>query len=211
TKASKAAAADPDPVEVESDAVTAPAEPAPGPTGEAVPDERIQSFPVVGVGASAGGIEAFTQMLRAMPTDTGMAFVFIQHLDPTHASMLTDILSRATRMQVLEVQDQMKVESNHVYVIPPNTNMGITDGVLRLHPRKETRGKHLPIDYFLRTLAEDQKHLAIGVILSGTASDGTLGLAMIKAEGGITFAQDSTAQQDSMPRSAVAAGCVDFV
>src|SRR5262249_29889102 len=168
-------------------------------------------FAVVGAGASAGGLEAFTQMLHALPVDTGMAFVLVQHLDPTHVSMLTEILSRATAMPVSEVKDQMPVEPNHVYVIPPCTNMIISRGVLQLSPRREVRGQHRPIDHFLRSLAEDQRHKAIGVILSGTASDGTLGLEEIKAEGGITFAQDATAQQDSMPRSAVAAGCVDFV
>ena len=173
--------------------------------------EETLSVPVVGVGASAGGLEAFTQMLRALPVDTGMAFVLVQHLAPTHASMLTEILARATGMPVAEAQDQMPVEANHVYVIPPGTNMVISQGVLQLSPRTETRGQHRPIDPFFRTLAEDQGHKAIGVILSGTATDGTLGLEAIKAEGGITFAQDDTAQHDSMPRSAVAAGCVDFV
>src|SRR6516164_3685613 len=173
--------------------------------------EETLSVPVVGVGASAGGLEAFTQMLRALPVDTGMAFVLVQHLAPTHGSMLTEILSRATSMPVAEVQDQMPVEPNHVYIIPPGTNMVISRGVLQLSPRTETRGQHRPIDPFFRSLAEDQGHKAIGVILSGTATDGTLGLETIKAEGGITFAQDDTAQHDSMPRSAVAAGCVDFV
>jgi two-component system CheB/CheR fusion protein len=169
------------------------------------------SFLIVGVGASAGGLEAFTQMLRALPVDTGMAFVLVQHLDPTHASMLTDILSRSTAMPVSEVRDQMAVEPNHVYVIPPGTNMVVSKRVLQLSPRREARGHHRSIDHFFRSLAETQGHKAIGVILSGTASDGTLGLQAIKAEGGITFAQDDTAQQNSMPRSAVAAGCVDFV
>src|SRR6516162_6004005 len=173
--------------------------------------EETLSVPVVGVGASAGGLEAFTQMLRALPVDTGMAFVLVQHLAPTHASMLTEILSQATSMPVAEVQDQMPVEPNHVYIIPPGTNMVISRGVLQLSPRAETRGQHRPIDPFFRSLAEDQGHKVIGVILSGTATDGTLGLEAIKAEGGITFAQDDTAQHDSMPRSAVAAGCVDFV
>ncbi|HVI86612.1 MAG TPA: chemotaxis protein CheB, partial [bacterium] len=178
---------------------------------EAGPREEALSFPVVGVGASAGGLEAFTQMLRALPVDTGMAFVLVQHLAPTHGSMLTEILSRATSMPVAEVQDQMPVEPNHVYIIPPGTNMVISRGVLQLSPRTETRGQHRPIDPFFRSLAEDQGHKAIGVILSGTATDGTLGLEAIKAEGGITFAQDDTAQHDSMPRSAITAGCVDFV
>ena len=188
--------------------------------GEDVPEEtsveranesgRAQ-FPVVGVGASAGGLEAFTQMLQALPVDTGMAFVLVQHLAPTRASLLAEILSRATGMPVMEVHDEPAVEPNHVYVIPPDRNMIISQGVLKLLPRTEVRGQHRPIDYFFRSLAKDQGEKAIGVILSGTATDGTLGLEEIKAEGGITFAQDKTAQQDSMPRSAFAAGCVDFV
>jgi two-component system CheB/CheR fusion protein len=178
---------------------------------EAGPQQETLSFPVVGVGASAGGLDAFTQMLHALPVDTGMAFVLVQHLAPTHTSMLTEILSRATSMSVREAQDQMPVEPNHVYVIPPGTTMAIARGVLQLSPRTETRGQHRTIDPFFRSLAEDQGHKAIGVILSGTATDGTVGLEAIKAEGGITFAQDDTAQHDSMPRSAVAAGCVDFV
>src|SRR5262249_2972151 len=117
---------------------------------EAGPREETLSFPVVGVGASAGGLEAFTQMLHALPVDTGMALVLVQHLAPTHASMLTEILSRATGMPVAEVQDQMPVEPNHVYVMPPGTNMVISGGVLQLSPRTETRGQHRPIDPFFR-------------------------------------------------------------
>jgi two-component system, chemotaxis family, CheB/CheR fusion protein len=168
-------------------------------------------FPVVGVGASAGGLEALTQMLRALPADTGMAFVVVQHLAPTRASMLAEILSRAASMPVSEVQDEPAVEPDRVYVIPPGKSMVISRGVLKLLPREEARGQHRPIDYFFRSLAEDHGPKAIGVVLSGTATDGTLGLEEIKAEGGITFAQDDTAQHNSMPRSAVAAGCVDFV
>ncbi len=183
------------------------------PTGvdDASPRQASVTFPIVGIGASAGGLEAFTQVLHALPTDTGMAFVLIQHLDPTHASMLTDILSRATVMRVAEVRDQLAVQPNYVYVIPPGVNMVVAGGILRLSPRTEPRGQHRPIDHFLRSLAEDQGHRAIGVILSGSATDGTLGLEAIKAEGGITFAQDDTAHHTSMPLSAVAAGCVDFV
>jgi two-component system, chemotaxis family, CheB/CheR fusion protein len=168
-------------------------------------------FPIVGVGASAGGLEAFTQMLGALPVDTGMAFVLVQHLAPKHASLLAEILSRTTAMPVTEVQAEPRVKPNRVYVIPPDRNMIISRGLLQLLPREEARGRYRPIDFFLRSLAEDQGHRAIGVILSGTATDGTLGLEAIKAEGGITFAQDNTAQQNSMPQSAVASGCVDFV
>jgi two-component system CheB/CheR fusion protein len=171
-----------------------------------------KSFPIAGIGASAGGLEAFRQLLEHLPTDTGMAFVLVQHLDPKHESILTELLSRSTRMRVSEVREGMAVEPNHIYVIPSNSNMAIVDGVLRLSPREEGRARRRPIDYFLRTLAEDQGNRAIGIILSGTASDGTLGLEAIKAEGGITFAQDSkSAKYDSMPRSAIAAGHVDFI
>ncbi len=167
------------------------------------------SFPVVGVGASAGGLEAITQLLQALPADTGMAFVLVQHLSPAHPSALAEILSRATTMAVSEVHDEPAVEPNHVYVIPPDRSMIIADGVLKLLPREG--GIHRPIDQFFRALAEDRRHQAIAIVLSGTATDGTLGLEAVKGEGGITFAQDGTAQHDGMPSSAVASGCVDFV
>src|SRR5438132_51584 len=169
-------------------------------------------FPIVGVGASAGGLEAFTQLLKALGPGTGMAYVLVQHLDRSHESALTELLAKATEMPVRQVTDATPVEPNHVYVIPPNVDMIISRGILRLTARTETRGYHMPIDRFLRSLAEDQGSNAIGVILSGTASDGTLGLAATKAEGGITFAQDEkSAKFDGMPQSAIAAGCVDFV
>src|SRR5438034_4484056 len=171
----------------------------------------VSPIPIVAIGASSGGLDAFIQLLRALPADTGLAFVLIQHLDPTHPSMLVDILSRATGMPVDEAGNHMRVEANHVYVIPPGVTMSMAEGMVQLSPRTEPRGHHRPIDHFLRSLAEDQGHRAIGVILSGSATDGTLGLEAIKAEGGITFAQDDTAQHTSMPRSASAAGCVDFV
>src|SRR5882724_7337725 len=173
---------------------------------------RRASFPIVGVGASAGGLEAFTQLLKALGSGTEMAYVLVQHLDPSHESALTELLAKATEMPVRQVADVTAVEPNHVYVIPPNVDMTISQGILRLTRRTETHGHHMPIDRFLRSLAEDQRSNAIGVILSGTASDGTLGLAVIKAEGGITFAQDDkSAKFDGMPQSAIAAGCVDFV
>ena len=169
-------------------------------------------FPIVGVGASAGGLEAFTELLKTLPDNPEMAFVFIQHMAPTHESMLPRLLSKSTAMQVVEVTDGMKVQPNHVDVIPPNAGMTITGGVLRLVARKEGAGKILPIDDFFWALAEDQKRAAIGVILSGTASDGTQGLKAIKAEGGITFAQDKrSARFADMPISAVASGSVDFI
>src|SRR5881396_3625659 len=167
-------------------------------------------FPVVCIGASAGGLEAFTQLLSALPMDTGMAFVLVSHLSPSHASHLAEILSRATKMPVNEVKDEPKVQPNRVYVIPPDRSMIIADGVLKLLPRREVRGQHHPIDLFLESLALDQKHKSIAVILSGTGSDGTLGMDEIKAAGGITFAQDESAAYEGMPRSAMMAGTVDF-
>jgi two-component system, chemotaxis family, CheB/CheR fusion protein len=168
------------------------------------------AFPIVGVGASAGGLEAFTQLLQALPEDTGMAFVLVQHLAPSHPSALAEILARASKMPVMEVHDEPTVEPNHVYVIPPDRSMIIAGGALQLFPRVGG-GAHHPIDRFFRALAKERRHQAIGVVLSGTATDGTIGLEEIKAEGGITFAQDATAQHEGMPHSAIASGCVDFV
>ncbi len=140
-----------------------------------------------------------------------MAFVLVQHLDPNRESALTDLLSRVTSLPVREVTKDLPVQPNHIYVIPPNSSLTIANAVLKLQPRQLTAGAHRSIDFFFDALAQDQRERAIGVILSGTATDGTLGLESIKAEGGITFAQDDTAHYNSMPRSAVAAGCVDFV
>jgi two-component system CheB/CheR fusion protein len=169
-----------------------------------------RAFSIVGIGASAGGLEAFTGFLKALPTDTGMAFVLVQHLDPEHESALTEILARATSLRVREIEHGQKVEPNNVYVIPRATNLSIERGVLKIAKRAK-KGLHRPIDAFFESLAADQGDLAIGVVLSGTATDGTLGLEAIKAEGGITFAQDASAKYDSMPRSAIAAGVVDMV
>jgi two-component system, chemotaxis family, CheB/CheR fusion protein len=169
-------------------------------------------FPIVGVGASAGGLEAFSALLANLPHTTGMAFVFLQHLDPSHNSALEEILSRATKIPVTQVTEGIAVERNHIYIIPPNADMVIRNGALRLSARSLTHGQHRPIDQFLISLAEDCGDRAIAVILSGTASDGTSGCLAVKAVGGITFAQDeATAKYTSMPRSAVEAGCVDFV
>jgi len=169
------------------------------------------SFRIVGVGASAGGLEAFTELLSHLPDDTGMAFVLIQHLDPSHESHLTELLARESKMPVAEVHGETRVAANHVYVIPPQRNLTISRGVLHASPRPES-GRNMPVDFFLHALAADRGNQAIGVVLSGTASDGTLGLKAIKAAGGITFAQDvQTARYDGMPRSAIDAGVVDSV
>src|SRR5215468_296360 len=166
--------------------------------------------PVVGIGASAGGLEAMTQLLGHLPSDTGMAYVVVQHLDPKHESMLKDILARSTRMPVREVQTGMPVEGDKVYVIPPNFAMELVDGNFKLVPRSP--GIQMPVDHFLKSLAERCKTRAVGVILSGTNSDGSLGMQAIKAEGGIGFAQDeASAKFPDMPRAAVTAGSIDYV
>ncbi|MEH2232318.1 MAG: chemotaxis protein CheB [Nostoc sp.] len=169
-------------------------------------------FPVVGIAASAGGLEAFMQLLKYLLTDTGMAFVLIQHLDPNHKSLLSEILARTTKMPVTEVQDGVTVEPNQVYVIPPNTKMILSNGVLQLSPREKVQGKYMPADAFFTSLAADRGHKAIAVVLSGADGDGSLGLKAIKAAGGVTFAQcEDTAKFDSMPNTAVATGNVDFI
>jgi two-component system CheB/CheR fusion protein len=166
---------------------------------------------VVGVGASAGGLDAFTQLLQALPDDTGLAFVFIQHLAPQRESALPELLAGKTRLPVVQAADHLPLEPNRVYVIPPNWHMELRQGMLRLFPRQAGRAAFLPIDRFFRSLAEEIQSRAIGVILSGTASDGALGLREIKAAGGITFAQDpETARYDGMPRAAIATHAVDL-
>ncbi len=169
-------------------------------------------FPVVGVGASAGGLEAFTEMLQGLSDEPGMAFLFVSHLDPHHKSHLPDILAKATSMPVREVKEGMAVQANTVYVIPPATNMAITDGRLTLTPRAASPVPHMPIDHLFRSLAAIQKDRAIAVILSGNGTDGALALQAIKAEGGITFCQDEkSAKHPSMPRAAMLDGNVDYV
>ena len=169
-------------------------------------------FPVVAIGASAGGLDALTSFLNALRPDLGPAYVIVPHLDPSRESSFAQILSRLTRMSVVQVEDGMDLEANHVYVIPPNCDMTILDGKLKLSDRPPRHGANPTIDTFMRSLASDQGSNAIGIILSGTGSDGTQGMIAIKGEGGITFAQDSqTAKYDGMPMSAVAAECVDFV
>lgn len=174
-------------------------------------EPEADRFPIVGIGASAGGLEACRLLLAALPLESGCAFVIVQHLDPQHDSALTDILSRATTMTVVEATDGLRVRPNHVYVIPPNGQLEIHDGVLKLQSRDAGASGQGAIDLFFGSLATDRQEQAMGVVLSGNASDGTLGLEAIRAEGGVTFAQDATAKYGSMPRSAIAAGCVDFV
>ena len=168
-------------------------------------------FPIAGVGASAGGLAATTGLLTALGSRPGIGLVIIHHLDPAHESGLVEIFSRATSMPVEAASDGLRVERNHVYVVPPNAGLLLSGGVLQLTPRIEERGLHLPIDRFFESLAEDSKGCAIGVLLSGSGSDGAAGIRAIKSAGGITFAQDASAEYRSMPESAVATGCVDRV
>ncbi len=169
-------------------------------------------FPVVGIGASAGGLEAFEQFFTNMPSDSGMAFVLIQHLDPTHKSILSELVQRYTRMKVLEVQDGTAVEPNTVYIIPPNRYLAILHEKLHLIEPTAPPGLRTPIDFFFRSLAADQKEKGICIVLSGTGTEGALGLRAIKGEGGMAMVQEpASAKYDGMPRSAVATGLADYV
>ena len=172
----------------------------------------IETFPIVGIGASAGGLEALEAFLRHLPPKCGMAVVVVQHLDPTKKGMMPELLQRATSMKVVQVQDRTVVRPNRVYVIPPNKDMSLLHGVLHLLDPVEARGLRLPVDFFFRSMAHDRQERSIGVILSGMGSDGTLGLRAIKERAGIVLVQDpATAKFDSMPRSAVGAGLADIV
>jgi two-component system, chemotaxis family, CheB/CheR fusion protein len=172
----------------------------------------LPSFPIVGIGASAGGLESFEEFFHNIISDSGIAFILVSHLDPTHASMLTEILQRCTAMPVLEVRNNMSIEPNHVYVIPPNWDMTIFHGVLQLVTPGKIRGQRMPIDYFFRSLAEDLEESAIGIILSGTGTDGTFGLRDIIGAGGTTFVQDpATARYDGMPSNAVRNNLATYV
>ncbi len=169
------------------------------------------AFPIVGVGSSAGGLSGLTSFLSKLPGDTGMAFVLIQHLDPTHESQLPSLLARSTRIPIIPAADGLRVEPDRIYIITPNTSLSLAGGSLRITPRESAPRPHLSIDFFLQSLAKERPGRAIGVILSGTGTDGTLGLAAIKAAGGITFAQDHTAEHQAMPLNAISHGCVDFI
>ncbi|MGH7943200.1 MAG: chemotaxis protein CheB, partial [Limisphaerales bacterium] len=179
--------------------------------GEPASAKNSFPFPVVGIGASAGGLEAFTELLKHLPEKTGMAFILVQHLDPSHQSHLTDLLARATTIPVRQVTDGMTIKPDHIFVIPPNVNMGIAGGKLKLTPRDEKYIPHLPVDFLFRSLAREQQSWAIGVILSGTGSDGAAGLAEIKGAGGITFAQSEKSAKFSGMPSKAASLHVDFI
>lgn len=188
------------------------------PGAESVPAARAEDstaarFPIVGIGASAGGLAAFEAFFSGMPAavDPGMAFVLVQHLAPDHESILTDLIRRYTRMQVFEVEDGMVVQPNCAYIIPPNRDMAFLNGTLQLLEPSSPRGQRLPIDFFFRSLAQDQRERAICIVLSGTGSDGTQGVRAIKGEGGMVMVQTpATTEFDGMPRSALATGLVDF-
>ncbi len=171
---------------------------------------KENTFLVVAIGASAGGLEAMMELLKYLPADTGMAFIYVQHLSPDHKSLLTEILSKKTKMIVQEIDDMDKIQPNNVFVIPYNKGIEVKDGHIKLIPCSETSAA-ISIDILFSSLAAAQKERVIGIILSGSASDGTLGMKTIKQEGGLTFAQDDTAKFNSMPHSAIAAGAVDFI
>jgi len=184
-------------------------------------EKPVAGFPIVGIGASAGGLAAFEAFFSGMPADTdgfgrltagpGMAFVLVQHLAPDYKSILTDLIRRYTRMQVFEVEDGMAVRPNCVYIIPPNRDMALLNGTLQLIEPSAPRGHRLPIDFFFRSLAQDQRERAIGIVLSGTATDGTQGVRAIKGEGGMAMAQNpASTEYDGMPRSAIGTGLVDY-
>jgi two-component system CheB/CheR fusion protein len=171
----------------------------------------VNPFSVVAIGASAGGLEAITQLLRNLSPNTGMAYIYVQHLSPDHKSLLTPILSKVTQMTVQDIEDMEKILPDNVYVIPYNKEIEVIDGHIQLIPRPPNKSANLSIDVLFSSLAETHKENVIGIVLSGSASDGTRGLKEIKQSGGITFAQDDSAKFSSMPQSAIAAGVVDFV
>ncbi|MEX2534961.1 MAG: chemotaxis protein CheB [Trueperaceae bacterium] len=171
-----------------------------------------RAFPIVGIGASAGGLEAAKAFFKNMPADSGMAFVVVQHLDPKHESVLAELLQNQTKMSVTQISGDTVVESDHVYVIPPNKHLTIESGTLNLSEREQPAGRPVVVDQFFCSLAGDQGESAVGIVLSGTGSEGTQGLKAIKAHGGITLAQDEAeAEHSGMPHSAIASGCVDLV
>ena len=172
----------------------------------------VNDFPIVGIGASAGGLEALEQFLRPVPPDSGIAFVVVQHLDPNHKNIMTELLQRVTNLKVQQITKRVVVRPNNVYLIPPAYDLTILNGVLLLLKRSKPHGLHLPIDYFFCSLAADKKERSIGVILSGMGSDGTLGLRKIKDEGGAAFVQSpQTAKFEGMPNSAIDAGLANSV
>src|SRR3972149_2133172 len=184
----------------------------PQPNGRALPKRGSVDFPVVGLGASAGGLDAFRKFFEALPANCGMAFVLIQHLDPKHQSTMVDLLTGHTTMKVLQATDGMELERDHVYLIPPGVYLAVEDGTLRLSKPLERHGARMPFDFFLRSLAEECGERAICAILSGTGTDGSLGLKAVKENGGLVIVQDpEEAAFDGMPRRAIKTGRADLV
>lgn len=176
------------------------------------PPASLQNFPIVGIGASAGGLDAFKKFLENIPEDSGMAYVLVQHLAPSHESLLPQLLARVTSLPVFEITDEINLAPDHVYIIPENKMLTTFDGVLKLEPRDLKNKKNMPIDLFFSSLAEVHKSFAIGIVLSGTGFDGSKGLKLIKEEGGVTYAQNpDSATFNGMPQSAIQAGGVDFI
>ena len=177
-----------------------------------LPQSNREYFAIAAIGASAGGLEAFTQLLTNLPPDIGMGFVLIQHLAPDHDSQLSEILQKTTQMPVHQAQEGMRIAPNNVYVIPPNSLMTLDQGILKLEPRRRVRGKYMAINGFFSSLAADRGSQAIAIVLSGSNEDGAAGLGVIKSVGGTTFAQDlESAEYPTMPMLAIASGYVDFV
>ena len=184
----------------------------PQPNGRASPKRASVDFPVVALGASAGGLDTFKKFLNALPPNCGMAFVLIQHLDPTHQSMMVELLTGHTPMRVLQAADGMQLERDHVYLIPPGAYLAIRDGILRLSKPLERRGARMPFDFFLRSLAQECHERAICAVLSGTGTDGSLGCKAVKENGGLVIVQDpEEAAFDGMPRSAIKTGSADLI
>lgn len=180
-------------------------------TSHQSPPKNKESFPIVAIGASAGGLEAMTQLIKHLPAKTGMAFIYAQHLSPDHESILTSLLAKSTKVPVQEVTNMTRIQPDHIYVMPSDKEMKMIDGKIKLTARSLRSGPNTLIDIFFTSLAETHKENVIGIILSGSATDGTSGMKAIKFEGGLTFAQDDSAKFNSMPKSAIAAGVVDFV
>ncbi len=184
----------------------------PAPPGPALANVKKNGFAIVGIGASAGGLEAFEEFFKNMPPDSGMAFVLIPHLSPERKSIMADIMKRYTAMEVVQAEEGMQVKPDHVYIIPPNRDMAVQDNTLRLLEPSAYHGIRRPIDFFFRSLARDKGEQAICIILSGTGTEGTLGLRAVKGEGGLVLAQEvKTAKYDGMPASAIATGLVDYI
>lgn len=173
---------------------------------------EYKDFPIVGIGASAGGLEALQQFFKAMPPDQELAFIVVVHLDPSHVSLLPELLQKQTEIKVVQITDGMRVEPNTIYVIPPNNSLSIVDKKLKLTELELPRASHLPIDFFLRSLAQDQGEKAVGIILSGTGSDGSLGLKEIKAANGLVIVQEeASAKYNGMPKNAINTGVADYI